>query len=757
MNEYIRIENARTNNLKDVSVVIPKNKIVVVTGVSGSGKSSLVFDTIASESQRLLNETYSSYIQSILPKYKKPDVDSISNLPVSLIINQKKLQGNARSTVGTITDTYSALRLLYSRIAKPFIGYSMKYSFNNPEGMCSHCKGLGVVKKIKIDRLIDFNKSLIEGAIQFPTFQNGGWRLTRYTDSGYFDNNKKISNYSDDELDLLLYSKEMKPINPTDNWHKSAKYIGLIPRITNSFINVENKKYEKELRDILVVQECPKCYGSRLNDRVLTAKISGNSIADCCKMSINELLDFIQSIENSEVSIILNDIKNKLRNLCIVGLEYLSLSRQTNTLSGGESQRIKMTRFLSSSLTDVLYIFDEPSIGLHPQDIKGISQIFKEIKAKGNSIIIVDHDPDIISIADHVINFGEGSGVSGGKITFQGSYNDLLSSKTVTAKALIEKPTIKLRCKNFSKYYFLENVSKYNIHNISIKIPKNALTLVTGVAGSGKSTLIRMLFKEKYPNSVILDQTPPHASSRSNLITYLNIYSEIKKLFAKENNLAPSLFSVTGKGACSECKGKGYIKLDLAFLGDASFTCEKCSGKRFNEDTLTYLYKGKNISEVFNLTAQEAQTFFKDNSVIYETMLSIIKANLGYIKLSQPLDTYSGGELQRLKIAQLLSTKTQNIIILDEPSTGLHENDIKKLIKLFIQILNEGNTLIVLEHNLSIISQAEWVIDLGSKGGNLGGKLLFQGYLCDFINSKKSLTAQHLKRYLSVKKSINDE
>lgn len=750
MNDFIIVKNAATNNLKHVSVDIPKHKIVAVTGVSGSGKSSLVFDTIASESQRLLNETYSSYIQDLLPKYKKPIVDSITNLPVSLVINQKRIRGNARSTVGTITDIYSSLRLLYARIASPFIGYSMKYSFNNPEGMCSHCKGLGEVKDIKIDKLINFELSLNEGAIQFPTFQNAGWRLTRYTESGYFDNDKKVALYSQAELDLLLYSSKRTPEHPSKSWHKTAEYMGVVPRITEGFIHADSEKYSKELEQIISTIQCPMCQGTRLNKEVLSAKIASYSIADCCAMSITDLLQFITQIKNSEVSIILDELKTKLESLCIVGLDYLTLNRATSTLSGGESQRIKMTKYLNSALTDVLYILDEPSVGLHPQDIQGIGDILKEIKAKGNSVIFVDHDPDMIAIADEVINFGEGSGNNGGNITFHGTYENLLHSNTITANALLKTHRCNTEKKQFSSFYTLDDVSKNNINHLSVKIPRNTLTLVTGVAGSGKSTLIRSLFLEKYAESTVLDQSLPPVSNRSNLATYLNIFNEIKKVFSRANKVDTATFSVTGKGACPECKGKGTIKLDLAFLGESHHPCEKCQGKRFNDTALSYLYCGKNISEIFELTAQEALHLFSNHKTIKNALDSIIKSNLAYITLGQTLDCFSGGELQRLKIAQILANKSSELIILDEPSTGLHESDIDNLMKLFHELIAEGNTLIVLEHNLSIISQADWIIDLGPKGGNLGGTLLFQGYPIDFMKCEHSYTSSHLRRVLSV-------
>lgn len=469
----------------------------------------------------------------------------------------------------------------------------MKYSFNNPEGMCKNCQGLGIIREIDINRLIDVNKSLNDNAIKFPTFQNGGWRLTRYTELGYFDNDKKLSDYTKEELDMLLNSPKIKPKNPSKNWHKTAKYYGIIPRIMETFVNVQDPQYQEDLKRILITKTCPACHGARLNNEVLSAKIKDKSIADCSNMDISSLYEFIDGIKEDKVNEIIKALKEKLTSLSLVGLDYLKVNQGTKTLSGGESQRIKMVKYLNSSLSDVLYIFDEPSVGLHPEDIKGITNIFKGLKDKGNYVLFVDHDQDMIKFSDEIINFGEGAGADGGKVTFQGSYKDLLRSNTITAKAFTKDHQINKSRKNFKGYYTLENVSRNNIKNISVKIPENAITLVNGLAGSGKSTLIREIFTSKYPESIVLDQNLPQASSRSNIITYLNIYDEIKKLFARENKVNKNLFSVRGKGACLECKGKGTIKLDLAYLGDSEHICEKCGGKGFNDKTLSYRYRVK--------------------------------------------------------------------------------------------------------------------------------------------------------------------
>ncbi|NMF06067.1 ATP-binding cassette domain-containing protein [Clostridium beijerinckii] len=746
--EMIEILNANENNLKNISINIPKKEITIVTGLSGSGKSSLIFDTLAAESQRMLNDTYSSYIQQLLPHYGRPNVEKINNLPVSIIIDQKKIGGNARSTVGTATDIYTLLRLLFSRIGKPFVGYSMNFSFNNTNGMCPHCQGLGVIKDIDIHKLIDFDKSLNDGAIKFPTFQPGGWRLSRYTESGYFDIEKPIKDYSDLELNTLLYEEEKTPEKPTINWHKTAKYAGLIPRIRSAFLEKDQKQYKKEIEQIVDEQICPHCNGKRLNDAALSCKINSKSIGDCADMSISELKYFLQIISEPKVQTVIDDLIKRLNTLEEVGLDYLTLNRTTNTLSGGESQRIKMSKHLNSSLCDVLYIFDEPSIGLHPHDITGINKIFKGLKEKGNTVIIVEHDPDVIKIADHIIDVGPGSGVNGGNITFQGTYRELLNSDTATGKALSKKHNMTTSNKEFCHFYELNNANMFNLKNISIKIPKNALTIVTGVAGSGKSTLITRLFRNKYTNSILLDQKRIHTSSRSIIATYMGFFDKIRNIFSKANNKSPSLFSFIGEGACPLCKGKGIIKTDLAFMDDVEETCELCEGTRYKQEISNYKYSGYTISDILNLSIDEALEIFidKDLKKIFNT---ISEANLGYIKLGQSLDTMSGGELQRLKIAATLLNNTGEIYILDEPSTGLHESDIKKLIQVFNKLINKGKTVIILEHNLSIMCQADWIIDLGPLGGFNGGDLVYMGYPNGITRCTSSVTGKRLLEYTS--------
>lgn len=747
MNDYIEVIGANNNNLQNVSVKIPKHQITVFTGLSGSGKSSLVFDTIAAESQRLLNETYSAFIQQMLPNFEAPKVESIKNLPVSIVIDQKKIGGNARSTVGTITEIYTGLRLLFSRIAKPFVGYSMVYSFNNPTGMCQTCQGLGVTKQADIHKLLDFDKSLNEGAIQFPTFQPGGFRWLRYTETGNFDNDKKIRDFSDTELQRLLFDKGSQPDNPTNKWPKTSQYVGIVERIKTTIMEKGGHHYQQVLNDVFNEQICPDCHGTRVNDLIRSAKISGQSIADCSEMAIDDLIAFLKQINgNPEIELVLQNLLTRLNSLKVVGLDYLTLSRSTTSLSGGESQRIKMTKHLNSSLSDVCYIFDEPSVGLHPQDLIGINKIFTKLRDQGNTVLLIDHDPDVIKIADNVIEMGPKAGKNGGQITFEGTYQNLLSSQTITGQALQTKHHLNERKIPFEKFYHLEHVHKYNVTDASIKIPQNALTVVTGVAGSGKSTLIRELFTQKYHQAVTFDQSAIKGSNRSNILTYLGAFDEIRKQFAKVSHKPASLFSFNGQGACSECHGKGYIKYDLAYMGDVKQVCEKCHGRRYNTEALDVTYHGLNIFDVLQLTAQDARGLFTKQ--VDQILNNLLDANLSYLNLGQTLDTLSGGELQRLKIAKSLGeSKQSDLLILDEPSTGLHESDVNQLLKLFEKLLNMGKTLIVLEHNLSIISQAQWIIDLGPRGGRYGGQVLFQGYPVDLMNVETSFTAQHLRNF----------
>ncbi|MGE6257084.1 ATP-binding cassette domain-containing protein [Heyndrickxia sporothermodurans] len=746
------IQKAEENNLKQLSLEIPKHKITVFTGVSGSGKSSLVFDTIAAESQRLLNETYSTYIQNQLPHYGRPKVEKIENLPVSIVIDQKRIGGNARSTVGTITDLLSYIRLLYSRIGKPFVGYSNIFSFNHPEGMCSHCNGLGEKEDVDIDALIDFNKSLNEGAIQFPTFQPGGWRWTRYVNSGLFDNDKKIKDYSRNELDLLLYEKSKTLKSPPKEWHKTAKYEGVIIRIQKAFLWKESKgkkTYQKEIKRIAHKQVCSYCNGSRYNDKILSCKINGLSIGELCKLSIVDCLKFVEAIDSSKTETVVSEIIKRLETLIEVGLGYLSLDRSTSTLSGGESQRIKMVRHLNSSLSDIVYIFDEPSVGLHPEDVSRMNKLLLAIRDKGNTVLVVEHDPDMIKIADEIIDIGPFSGKEGGDIVFKGSYSALLKSDTITGKTL-RKPFIINGAPRIGKEFLVINdAGSHNLKHLSVQIPKYALTVITGVAGSGKSTLISKELMSRYSDIVWLNQKRIHTTVRSNLATYMGFYDEIRRLFGKYFNISSALFSYNSKGACENCNGLGKVKTDLAFMDDVELVCEVCSGKRFKPEVLEYYINDKNIHDVLLLTVDEAISFLKGESELVNRLSILQKVGLGYIQLGQSLDTFSGGEIQRLKLATKLNSKEdKSIFVFDEPSTGLHESDIQNLLILFNNLIDEGKTVILIEHNLSLISQADWVIDLGPEAGEKGGYLLYEGTIKGLLECKRSVTAKHLLKHL---------
>ena len=747
----IIITGARQNNLKNVSLEIPKNEITVFTGVSGSGKSSLVFETIGAEAQRQINETQNSFVRNRLAHIGVADVDKIEHLNVPVIINQKRLGGNSRSTVGTATDVYASLRLLFSRMGKPFVGYSNVFSFNNPQGMCPKCEGLGYMNTIDIERLFDINKSLNEGAILFPTFQPGGYRWLRYTDSGYFDNDKKLQDFSKEEWDLLLHAEEHKPKNPAKNWGKTMQYAGVLPRIENDILkkdSKENKLRKKDIQKIIVSDTCPSCNGKRLNEKVLSCKIKGKDIADCSALSIDELLLFVKSLSSKKYETILKELQNKLEYIITIGLQYLTLDRATNTLSGGESQRIKMVRHLGNSLEDLLYIFDEPSIGLHPKDLDNISLIIKQIKSKGNTVLIVEHDPDLIKIGDHIVDMGPLSGSKGGEVVYQGSFEGLKKSKYKTGNYFSNSRSHKTNPRIANDFIIIKNANLFNLKDVTVEIPKNILTVVTGVAGSGKSTLISKVLPMQIPNVKIIDQSAIIASSKANLLTNLGISDEIRNLLAATNKVSNKLFSRNSDGGCPNCKGLGFEKIDLAFMEDIQSPCEICSGNGFDPAVLKYKFQGKNIAETLALTVVEARKFFKNHSFLSHFDL-LIELGLDYLTLGQRLDSFSGGERQRLKLTKELNNKN-DIIVLDEPSTGLHPSDTEKLMSILDKLVDKGNTVIVIEHNLDIIAQADWIIDIGPGAGKYGGELIFKGSITELLKNCKSITGEYLRKHLEI-------
>lgn len=748
----IRIHGAKQNNLKDISVDIPKQKISVFTGRSGSGKSSLVFNTIAAESERLLNETYSTYIQNQLKQYSKPNVDLIEHLPVAMIINQKRLGGNSLSTVGTISDIYASVRLLWSRIGTPFVGYSDIFSFNNPKGMCETCSGLGYVEDINLEELLDFEKSLNEDAIRFPSFRPDSWRGKRYLYSGLFDNDKKLKHYTKEELDALLYTKPTKLKNPPENWPKTAKFEGLIHRFRRSFLlndNFEKNKFKNDIERVVTSQKCPTCDGKRLNQNVLKSKINGLDIADFTHLSIDDAMHFIKKLESSKAQFIINPLLKQLESLSYIGLNYLTLDRETKTLSGGESQRIKLIRHLNSPLSDLVYIIDEPSVGLHPEDIQKINEIIQSLKNKGNTVLVVEHDPDVIKIADHIIDLGPYAGKNGGEIIFTGSYSSLLSSNSSTGQALKKKHKLKSKVRPTHAFINLNHMTQNNLKDISARIPKHAMTVVTGVAGSGKSTLIHGGLKNN-TDAIIIDQKPVHASSRSHLLTYLDIFDDVRNYFSNHTGLKKSLFSYNSEGACPECHGKGVLKTELAFMPDFTQICNVCGGKRYKPEVLSATIAGYSIADILNLTVDEALDFFHTNRSIAEPLQSLKATGLNYMSLGQTLDTLSGGEIQRVKLSKYLThTVSGHIFVFDEPTTGLHEDDIPIILASFDNLIEQGNTVIIIEHNLTMMTHADWIIDIGPYAGNKGGKLLYQGKPDGLLTNTASVTAKHLNRYLS--------
>ena len=750
--DHIHIKGANQNNLKNIDADIPKHKLTVFTGRSGSGKSSLVFNTVAAESERLLNETYSTYVQNQLTQYEKPDVDQIMNLPVAMVINQKRLGGNSRSTVGTISDIYASVRLLWSRLGTPFVGYSTIFSFNNPGGMCERCQGLGYVEDIDLGELLDFDRSLNEDAIRFPSFRPDSWRGKRYLYSGLFDNDKKLRDYTDEEMETFLYTKPKKLKNPPENWPRTAKFEGLVHRFRRSFLlndNFEKKRFLNDVERVVTSRKCPACNGQRRNEKVLSCKIDGLNIADFTALTIEDAIPFLESLEDEKAQYIIEPLLKQLKALKHVGLNYLTLDRETPTLSGGESQRIKLIRHLNSPLTDLVYIIDEPSMGLHPEDIDKINDIMISIRDKGNTVLIVEHDPDVIRIADHVIDIGPGAGKAGGEITFTGTYDELLASDTATGRALGEKHQFKKAEKDLKDWIQLEDITKNNLDHVSVDIPKGMVTVFTGVAGSGKSTLLKEGLKSK-EEVIFIDQKSIHASNRSNLLTYMDVFDDIRTFFSRKTGLKKGMFSYNSEGACPECSGKGIIKTELAFMPDMSQVCEVCGGTRYRKEVLEAKVEGYSIADILALTVEEAVELFEENRTVRERLYHLTETGLQYMTLGQSLDTLSGGEMQRLKLSSHLGRDGSGLIyVFDEPTTGLHERDIPTLLNCFEKLIEAGNTVLIVEHNLTMMTHADWLIDIGPGAGKAGGRVLYSGPPKGIFEVKESLTGKHLKRYIS--------
>jgi excinuclease UvrABC ATPase subunit len=744
MQEYIEIRGARENNLKDVTLKIPKRKIIIFTGVSGSGKSSLVFDTIAAEAQRLLNENFSMFVRNFLPRISQPEADEIKNLSMAVIVDQKPLGGGSHSTVGTVTDIATALRLMFSRFGKPYVGYANMFSFNDPAGMCPNCNGIGQKLNIDMDAAFDMNKSINEGALRLPDYQNDSWGLQIAKNSKLFDNDKKLKDFSQKELDNLYHSKLVK----VDLGNGvGLNFEGVVDKFVRKYIiqydlKTMSERTQKSVAPFITMGPCELCHGARISQKALACKIKGYNIADLSSMQVDKLFEVVNELDTQENHALVKTVLERLSNLVGIGLGYLSLDRMTDTLSGGESQRVKMVKHLNGSLVDVMYIFDEPSIGLHPRDVHRLNELLLKLRDQGNTIIVVEHDPDVIKTADHIVDVGPLAGTNGGQVVFEGTYPELLKARTLTGEHLKDQTPVKQVFRQHSGKLTVEDAHVNNLQHITVDIPTGVLTAITGVSGSGKSSLIHQVFLKQHPDAIVVNQSAVGTSSRSNPATYIGIMDAIRKAFARANKVDAGLFSFNSKGACDNCKGAGFLTTNLGFLDDAKTPCDVCGGKRFKDDVLSYKYHGKSITEVLVLTMAEANAFF-DLPEIAQKLQALNDVGLEYLTLGQPLSTLSGGECQRIKLASELHKKG-SVYVLDEPTTGLHISDIARLHKLIARLVEDGNTVITIEHNVDVIRQADWVIDLGPEGGDKGGKIMFEGTPAELIKSKKAHIAEYL-------------
>lgn len=743
MQEYIEIQGARENNLKNVSLRIPKRKITIFTGVSGSGKSSIVFDTVAAEAQRLLNETFTAFVRNFLPKVTQPDADAIHNLNMAVIVDQKRLGGGSSSTVGTATDIAPILRTLFAKGGKPNLGHGYMFSFNNPQGMCQTCDGLGQMMTLNLDKALDQSKSLNEGALLQPDYKIGGWGWKVATKSGLFDNDKKIADFSDKEMHDLLHSE---PLKVDVGGGLNIKFTGIVDEFARKYIKRDLKslseRTQKTVEPFIANGPCESCHGARLSQQALESKINGHNIADLSHMQIDELLATITAIKEPSLKPVVTMLQTRLQSLIDIGLDYLSLDRVTDTLSGGESQRVKLVKYLNGTLSDVMYIFDEPSVGLHPRDVHRLNDLLQQLRDNGNTVIVVEHDPDVIKVADYIIDVGPHAGSKGGQIVFEGSYKDLLRADTLTGRSLSQDLPIKSDPRAATGSIPIEHATINNLHDVSVAIPTGVLNVVTGVAGSGKSSLIDQTFVLQHPDAIVIDQSAVGANSRSNPATYTGIMDIIRKAFAAANNVDASLFSFNSKGACENCQGTGYVTTDLAFLDEQKLLCEICEGKRYKEEVLQYKLNGKSITDVLSMTIAESLEFFEDKE-ISKKLQAMNDVGLDYLTLGQPLSTLSGGECQRIKLAGELHKKG-SIYVMDEPTTGLHTSDIQHLLTIMNRLVDSGNTVVVIEHNLDVIRQADWIIDIGPEGGKRGGRILFEGVPADLKQAKESLTASYI-------------
>ncbi|MGN6239026.1 MAG: ATP-binding cassette domain-containing protein [Cellulosimicrobium cellulans] len=773
--DVIRVQGARSNNLQDVSVEIPKRRLTVFTGVSGSGKSSLVFDTVAAESQRLINETYPAFLQGFMPTLDRPDVDVLEGLTTAIVVDQERLGANPRSTVGTVTDANAILRVLFSRFGEPQVGPPTAFSFNIPArkasgimtsatgektivrnaiyhgGMCPRCEGRGSVSDLDLTEIFDDSKSLLDGAIKVPGYTADGWMVRGFAESGFFPGDRPVREFTEQQMQDFLYKEPTKikamGINVT--------YEGLIPKIQKSMFSKDVDSLQPHVRAFVeraaTFAPCPDCGGTRLSESARSSKIRGVNIADLCAMQITDLAAWIRDLDDPNMAPVVNALGDNLASFVELGLGYLSLDRPSGTLSGGESQRIKMLRHLGSSLTDVTYVFDEPTIGLHPHDIDRMNGLLLQLRDKGNTVLVVEHKPETITIADHVVDLGPGAGTAGGHVTFEGTVDGLRASDTVTGRHLDDRATLKDAVRTPSGTLEVRGADAHNLQDVDVDIPLGVLVVLTGVAGSGKSSLVEGSVSRR-EDVVTIDQGAVRGSRRSNPATYTSLLEPIRKAFAKANGVKPALFSANSEGACPECKGAGVIYTELGFMETVSTPCEDCGGRRFQAAVLDYTLGGLNIADVLDLPVSKAREFFSSGEAKVPAAKAILErlddVGLGYVSLGQPLTTLSGGERQRLKLATHLGDKG-GVIVLDEPTTGLHLADVQNLLGLLDRIVDAGKSVIVIEHHQAVMAHADWIIDLGPGAGHDGGRVVFEGTPADLVASRSTLTAEHLATYVN--------
>jgi excinuclease ABC A subunit len=772
----IRVHGARVNNLKDVSVEIPKRRLTVFTGVSGSGKSSLVFDTIAAESQRLINETYSAFVQGFMPTLARPEVDILEGLTTAIIVDQQRMGADVRSTVGTATDANAMLRILFSRLGRPHIGSPKAFSFNVPSisgagavtleragktvkerrefsitgGMCPRCEGRGTVTDFDLTQLYDDSKSLNEGALTIPGYSRDGWYGRIFSGCGFFDPDKPIREFTKKELDDLLHKEPTKikveGVNLT--------YEGLIPKIQKSFLAKDKEALQPHIRAFveraMTFTDCPECDGTRLSEAARSSKIEGIDIADACAMQISDLADWVRGLEEPSVAPLLAVLLQTLDSFVEIGLGYLSLDRPSGTLSGGEAQRVKMIRQLGSSLTDVTYVFDEPTTGLHPHDIQRMNVLLLRLRDKGNTVLVVEHKPESIAIADHVVDLGPGAGTAGGTVCFEGTVEGLRASDTITGRHFDDRASVKQAVRKPTGTLEIRGATAHNLRDVDVDVPLGVLTVVTGVAGSGKSSLVRGSIPAG-AGVVSVGQGAIRGSRRSNPATYTGLLDPIRKAFAKANGVKPALFSANSEGACPACNGAGVIYTDLAMMAGVASTCEECEGKRFDASVLHYHLGGCDISEVLAMSVTEAEEFFGDGEAgipaAHAILVRLADVGLGYLSLGQPLTTLSGGERQRLKLATHMAEKG-GVYVLDEPTAGLHLADVEQLLGLLDRLVDSGKSVIVVEHHQAVMAHADWIIDLGPGAGHDGGRIVFEGTPADLVAGRSTLTGEHLAAYV---------